>query len=157
MKRADQLQPLSRQHHLGLNLSRHAKQCLDTPQDIDKHWQNLTTYLNEMQSHFESADHSIKAALQPYKDTNPKVAAVLATLNEQQRALRTFMTDISNGEKLHTVTAKQVRELGNLLYDHMRFKERELFLIAQEFLNNEQLDNIYDASADNVKRIDENR
>ena len=36
MKRAAQLQPLSRQHHLGLNISRHAKECSDNPEDISK-------------------------------------------------------------------------------------------------------------------------
>ncbi len=37
MKRANQLQPLSRQHHLGLNLSRHAKECADESEEIAKH------------------------------------------------------------------------------------------------------------------------
>jgi hypothetical protein len=32
MKRANQLQPLSRQHHLGLHIGRHAKECADNPQ-----------------------------------------------------------------------------------------------------------------------------
>ena len=48
MKRANQLQPLSRQHHLGLNLSRHAKECADESEEIAKHWHNLTSYINDM-------------------------------------------------------------------------------------------------------------
>ena len=37
MKRANQLQPLSRQHHLGLNLSRHAKECTNETDEISEH------------------------------------------------------------------------------------------------------------------------
>ena len=61
MKRAAQLQPLSRQHHLGLNISRHAKECSDNPEDISKHWHKLTSYIDDLQS--QGSHHGIVKTL----------------------------------------------------------------------------------------------
>ena len=66
MKRTKQLQPLSRQHHLGLNISHHAKECGDNPQEITKHWQILTSYLADMYEHFRIEDNLIVNALMRY-------------------------------------------------------------------------------------------
>lgn len=159
MKRAKQLQPLSRQHHLGLNLSRHAKECIDEPAEISKHWLNITNYLQEMQNHFRIEDNLIVDALQPYQDTNPEVASVLNTLDEQHKALYQLMREgeASESSQRHPVTVTQVRELATLLYDHVRFEERELFPLVERYLTEAELDTIYAASPDSVKRSDENR
>ncbi|WP_367105246.1 hemerythrin domain-containing protein [uncultured Psychrobacter sp.] len=158
MKRANQLQPLSRQHHLGLNLSRHAKECVDEPQEIIKHWHNLTSYIDDMQNHFHIEDHLIGASLQPYQD-QPEVAAALNTLDEQHKSLHKIITEaeISEPSENKSVTAIQVRELGTLLYDHIRFEERELFPIAEKYLTEDELDAVYEASSEHVKRPDEGR
>lgn len=159
MKRAAQLQPLSRQHHLGLNLSRHAKECIDEPKEINKHWLNLTSYLNDMQHHFQIEDNLIANALQPYYNAQPEVASALRTLDEQHKSLHTFMSEVEEGAQSQSdlVTAEQVRKLGALLYDHIRFEERELFPLAERYLTKEELDAIYDASPNEIKRLDENR
>lgn len=159
MKRAAQLQPLSRQHHLGLNISRHAKECPDSPEDISKHWYNLTAYLNELQSHFDIEDHLIATALLPYSISKPEVASALTTLNEQHQSLQALMSQAQDSvnARSHPISAAQVKELATLLYDHIRFEERELFPIAERYLSTAELDTIYAASPDKVKRVDENR
>ena len=167
MKRAAQLQPLSRQHHLGLNLSRHAKECLDTPEEINKHWLNVTGYINEMQSHFRLEDNLIANTLRPYS-SEPEVASALATLDEQHNTLhkvavkdKVSETDAAAKDSLSTqsyvVSVIQVKKLATLLYDHIRFEERGLFPLAERYLTEKELDAIYDASSNSVKRADENR
>ena len=168
MKRANQLQPLSRQHHLGLNIARHAKECPDDHAAITKHWSALTAYLSDMHEHFHIEDTLIANALLPYKETQLEVASVLDTLEKQHQSLYEFMAKIktsirtkdskdSKDSKDNEVTVVKVKELGTLLYDHIRFEERELFPIVERYLTEEELDAIYAASPDSIKRMDEER
>lgn len=162
MKRANQLQPLSRQHHLGLNLSRHAKNCANEPHKINEHWHKLTAYIDQMRTHFDIEDDIIATALAPYRDSAPEVATALDTLNEQHVQLHKLISNAPNAHTFQTpqsseITATQVQTLGRLLYDHIRFEERELFPLAERYLTEEQLDAVYAASSDSIKRIDENR
>lgn len=155
MKRADQLQPLSREHHLGLVIGRHAKECEDTPEQILKHWTALTDYIHkDMTHHFGIEDDILIKAMMPYKDKEPKVGAVLDKLEAQHQELEQ-LTALNDNQT--TPTVDQVHKLANALYDHIRFEERELFPLAQTHLSEAELAAIYDASADNVKRADEGR
>lgn len=159
MKRAAQLQPLSRQHHLGLNLSRHAKECADEPNAIAENWLNITSYIDEMQQHFQIEDNLIAHALQPHSSSKSEVASVLSTLDAQHKSLHALMSEIQGLPKSQSnhVTVGQVKKLATLLYDHIRFEERELFPIVEHYLTTEELEAIYDASPDSIKHSDENR
>lgn len=162
MKRANQLQPLSRQHHLGLNIARHAKECPNDNAAITKHWSTLTAYLSDMHEHFHIEDTLIANALFPYKETQSEVASVLDTLEKQHKSLYEFMANAkasteAKDSKNIEVTVVEVKELGTLLYDHIRFEERELFPIVERYLTEEELDAIYAASPDSIKRMDEER
>lgn len=159
MKRATQLQPLSRQHHLGLNLSRHAKECPDEPNAIAKHWLNITSYIDEMKQHFQIEDNLIAHVLQPHSSSKPEVASVLNTLDAQHKSLHALMAEAQDLPQSQSdqVTVGQVKKLAALLYDHIRFEERELFPIVERYLTTEELEAIYDASPDSIKRSDENR
>ncbi|MBU5615756.1 hemerythrin domain-containing protein [Psychrobacter sp. TAE2020] len=159
MKRANQLQPLSRQHHLGLNLGRHGKECADNPQQIAEHWQALCCYMGEMHDHFKLEDDLIVKGLHPYRNTQPEVASVLDELATQHKALGKLITDIeaSLQSKASLPTVAQVRQLANLLYDHLRFEERELFPISEKYLTEAELDAVYEASPDDIKHLEERR
>ncbi|AMN50232.1 hemerythrin domain-containing protein [Psychrobacter sp. P2G3] len=159
MKRTNQLQPLSRQHHLGLHIGRHAKECADNPEQIAEHWQALSSYMSDMRHHFQIEDNLIVAALLPHQSTQPKVASVLDTLTTQHKLLHELTADIEASEenKSDTVTVQQVRQLANLLYDHVRFEERELFPVVEKYLTEDELDVIYEASPDSIKRSNESR
>ena len=156
MKRANQLQPLSRQHHLGLNLSRHAKECADESEEIAKHWHNLTSYINDMQYHFQIEDNLIANALEPYRATQPDVASVIETLDGQHKQLHQLINTVGKPDG-QDVTVTQVKELGTLLYDHIRFEERELYPTVEKYLTEAELDAVYEASPDSIKRPDESR
>lgn len=159
MKRANQLQPLSRQHHLGLHIGRHAKMCTDTPESIAEHWQALSTYISDMQSHFNLEDDLITHALLPYRSSQPEIGTALDTLEQQHELIRSLTAEIQaiQQDKNKTVTVHQVRQLGELLYEHVRFEERELFPIVEKYLTEDELNAIYAASDDDIKRLDELR
>lgn len=151
MKRADQLQPLSREHHLGLVISRHAKECANDVEEIAKHWTALTDYINQnMTHHFKVEDDLLLAKLEPYQHSHSQVAEVIEQITEQHHKLYQLVD-------LPSLSAAKVQELATTLYDHIRFEERELFPLAQRILSEQELDAIYKASAKNVKREDENR
>lgn len=157
MKRANQLQPLSRQHHLGLHVGRHAKECADNPQQIAEHWQALSSYMSDMRTHFSIEDNLIVTALLPHQSTQPEVASVLDTLEEQHKLLNEMTAEIQAAQDNNAVTVNQVKQLGNLLYDHVRFEERELFPVVEKYLTEDELDAIYAASPDDIKHLDEQR
>ena len=159
MKRANQLQPLSRQHHLGLNLSRHAKECTDEPAEIAKHWHYLMTYIKDMQAHFNIEDTLIAHVLEPYRASHTEVASVLETLDAQHKQLYKLMDETEHSQKSinKEVTAAQVQALGTLLYDLIRFEERELYPAVEKHLTEAELNAIYEASPDIIKRTDELR
>ena len=159
MKRANQLQPLSRQHHLGLNLSRHAKESLDEPKEIAKHWYNLTSYINDMAYHFQIEDNLIANALEPYRVTESDVASVLDTLDGQHKQLHQLMDEVEASQKHDNkdITVAQVKALGTLLYDHIRFEERALYPAVEKHLTEAELDAVYEASPDSIKRPNEVR
>ncbi len=151
MKRVDQLQPLSREHHQGLVISRHAKKCANDVAEIAKHWTALTDYINEnMTNHFKVEDDLMLAKLESYRHSHPKVAEVINKIAEQHDKLYQLIN-------LQSLSATKVQELGNALYDHIKLEERELFPLAQQLLSEQELNAIYDASSKNAKREDENR
>lgn len=159
MKRVNQLQPLSRQHHLGLNLSRHAKKCPDEPAEIAKHWYYLMAYIKDMQAHFKIEDTLITYALESYRASHTEVASVLDTLDVRHRQLYKLMDETEHSQKSinKEVTAAQVQALGTLLYDLIRFEERELYPAVEKHLTEAELNAIYEASPDSIKRTDELR
>ncbi|MEC5209508.1 hemerythrin-like domain-containing protein [Psychrobacter sp. PL15] len=179
MKRAKQLQPLSRQHHLGLHVGRHAKECADNPQQVTEHWQALSSYMSDMHDHFQIEDNLIVNALRPHQSNQPEVASVLGKLEQQHKRLHKLTAEIQatqDSKKGHAtdnisikdqvaidqvaiekITVEQVRELANLLYDHIRFEERELLPMVEKYLTEDELNAVYDASPDDIKHLDEQR
>lgn len=154
MKRAKQLQPLSREHHYGLHVSRHARECPDDAEQIREHWQALTDYITkDMTQHFQVEDDILLTALAPYRESELAVASVLQKLEQQHLQLER-LSQLKDGA---SPTVEQVRKLATALYDHVRFEERELFATAEKYLSTDELDAIYAASADHVKRPAEGR
>ena len=171
MKRVNQLQPLSRQHHLGLSLSTKAKKCTNDSEQIKQHWQALIRYIeHDMASHFDLEDDLLVSALLPHQSQNAEVQQVLATLEAQHQQLHQLITQGQRVEQSNQQpdpqlkqqsnqqpNQQQVIKLATALYEHIRFEERQLFPLAQSLLTTQQLEAIYNASDDNVKKTDEHR
>jgi hemerythrin-like domain-containing protein len=120
--------------------------------------------MNDMRHHFKIEDNLIVDALLPHQSTQPEVASALDTLEEQHKQLNALTAEIKasqenkNGHANDSVvTVEQVKALANLLYDHVRFEERELFPMVEKYLTEPELNAIYHASPDNIKHVDEQR
>lgn len=143
MYRIEQLRPLSRQHQLGLSLSRQAMQCPkdSTTDDIFRHWQALVAYVHDDRiAHFAIEERYLVAPLLANHGNHPKVMALgkqLLAEHEQLRTLSQLTESASNP------TINDLHALAQALYDHIRFEEREVFPVIQELLTTKQLDTAY--------------
>lgn len=142
MKRHPALQPLSRQHHLGLVIANKAKSATDD--DKLTHHQALVEYLTTaIPTHFEIE--------------RTRLADVILTKLSDDRAVKLAKQMLDEHEYIESLLANtdpsvdDVKELANALYDHIRFEERELFPIAETVLSDDELFAIYEASDENVK------
>ena len=111
-----------------------------------------------MAYHFQIEDNLIANALEPYRATKSDVASVLETLDGQHKQLHQLINTVEQSQKSGNkgVSVAQVHELGTLLY-HIRFEERELYPTVEKYLTEAELDAVYEASSDSIKRPDEGR
>ena len=147
MQRAEQLRPLSRQHHLGLNLGLKAGQfpMSASPAEVQMQWQKLIAFIHdELTSHFGvEEDYLVKPLLSEHPD-HPQVVELSTQLTAQHDELKQL------AQKANP-TIDDLRDLGDALYEHIRFEEREVFPLAQQLLSPQQLDEIYAQAGDDVK------
>lgn len=142
MKRHPALQPLSRQHHLGLVIANKAKSVTDDDKLI--HHQALVEYLTvAIPTHFEIE--------------RTRLVDVILTKLSDDKAVKLAKQMLDEHEYIESLlvntdpSVDDVKELANALYDHIRFEERELFPIAETVLSDDELFAIYEASDENVK------
>ena len=136
MNRHPCLQPLSREHHVGLVIAAKAKNCADTPESVNEYWQKLKLYLtDQIPRHFATEQQKI-------------ADVVLARLGEGEA--RTLMLEmlrqheqIEQMLELDAPTLADVRALAVLLHDHIRLEERQVFNLAQELMTEEELQAAY--------------
>ena len=132
MKRDKNLQELSRDHHHGLLLGWKIRQGLKLQVDP----QLIVDYIryffeSALSQHFEEEETQILTYLQ---DDN---ALKFRTVNDH-RAIKSMVEALSDNEKEPAAFLK----IAELLDDHIRFEERELFPYLQEQLSSEQLNEI---------------
>ena len=130
MKRAVQLRRLSSDHHRALVMAKKARRIAqdDTAQAATL-WQELEHYyVSELDEHFRIEESHL----------GKQLAAVgrhdlLHWLQQEHAKLRTFF------QADNSRSVAQLHALGELLAQHVRFEERELFNVAQELLGDEHL------------------
>ena len=149
MKRHPHLQPLSRQHHLGLVIATKAKSCMDNLSDISTHWTALKDYLTtQIPTHFDIEKTKIAEVIFAKSDNTAQ--ALADTMLAQHEYIESLLT-------INNPTSDDVKKLANALYDHIRFEEREVFAAAQEVLSDTELLAIYEASDESAKRPNQKR
>lgn len=126
MKRHEQLQELSREHHLALRLSLEAKRAIaaSDPQRIAAAAQACAAaFGSELEPHFVREEVDVLPLLAQAGET----ALVERTLDEhaEMRAL---------AARLPAAETATLERFALLLADHVRFEERELFEVAQTYL-----------------------
>ncbi len=132
LKRSKQLIPLSHEHHDGLLFVWKIRQGLQHNASIDK----LRTYAvwywhNHIKPHF----YQEEKILLPYMSSDHPMAIRLKKEHENIREL------ILNLDKEGDNTTFKL--LVDLINDHIRFEERELFGYLEQTLSSDQLDAIF--------------
>ena len=123
MKRHAALLQLSREHHTALKLARLARFASDSS-NADAIAEAAKTISGEFQyeidAHFDKEERELLPALEALGETE----LVRRTLAEHVE-LRAINQQLSHPD------AEILAHFGQLLYDHVRFEERELFKAAQ--------------------------
>lgn len=132
MKRAEQLIPLSHDHHQGLVVSQHALRLKDdaTVAEVEQHWLKLRDCLEEQaKHHFVIEEQFLLEPLAKLKGNAEMVARIYA----EHKAFEDF-TEKPVGQSLNELQA-----MAALLKEHIKYEERQVFARAQQVLTTEQL------------------
>ncbi|MCP5246594.1 MAG: hemerythrin domain-containing protein [Burkholderiales bacterium] len=135
MKRIAALKALSIDHHHGLVLARKAKMVGTAglqPNELQEIRMELRSHAETVLiSHFEIEESCIAAALNTLND--PDIDQLINRLYREHEALRQLFSSVDICNTAH------LKQLGELLEQHIRFEERELFEVAQTRLDDQAL------------------
>ena len=137
MKRIQQLQPLSMEHHLSLSL---AAKSIRTAQSGDADAIHhlcadiIDDYAKTWRPHF---DHEEQLIFQPYRDRDEKVRQLCDQLTDEHRQFDHMVEQMKAGDEAVLLP------FGELLKAHTRLEERELFPLISELLTPAELDVIH--------------
>lgn len=128
MKRHEQLQNLSREHHLALKLALLVRRALESgePPKIQAAATTCATaFVSDLEPHFIREESDVL----PLLAQAGEIALVERTLNEHDE-MRRLATKLD----LPTADLATLQRFGKLLGAHVRFEEHELFEVAQRHL-----------------------
>jgi hypothetical protein len=134
MKRARELKPLSEEHHLALVLARAAKRAADIEGPLDETWRRISAeYEQQLAPHFRVEEDMLVPPLRELGEYE-----MVDRLLEDHRKLKAFIES-----PVHSATA--LRAFGELLDQHVRYEEREVFERAQQILSPADLARVFEA------------
>ncbi|MCP8688816.1 hemerythrin domain-containing protein [Marinobacterium sedimentorum] len=140
MKRVPQLRDLSDDHHQGLVLARKAKMAALGQKEPcgPEIWAEVeAVFRRELEPHFEIEESFIAEPLRAAGESQ-----LAQRLCDEHEALRQYLMPG------HPRTLDDLRLFGELLQQHIRFEERELFQVAQHKLTSEELGAVAQACHD---------
>ena len=132
IKRSPQLAPLSREHHDGLLFVWKIRQGLENKTPLEQ-LRNYTLWFwrNHIKPHFFQEEKILLASLPPDHPLGLQ-------LKEEHDYIRELILGLDNEADARTLVI-----LCDLLNQHIRFEERELFCYLEELLPPEALDKIF--------------
>jgi len=142
MKRVEQLQPLSRDHHQSLLLAQQALKIssADNAQDIAHLCQQIVVdYPHTWKIHFAIEEQSIFAVL-INQTVHFEAAQLCRQLEKEHRLMDAYCEQMKAGDY------SCLHDFGHLLKQHTRMEERQLFPILETIFNTHELDSIYKLS-----------
>jgi hemerythrin-like domain-containing protein len=129
MKRAEALQPLSRDH---LNALLTAKELREA-NDADEARQAFLDFWRDHGEHHFRVEEEV---LLPWWARYAEVDRVgVSRMLEEHLEIRRQALRLQEGQG----SLEELHDLGKLLHDHVRFEERQLFRAIEDSLNAEQL------------------
>ena len=126
MKRSPALQPLSREHHTALLLSNtcvHAAQSGDAELVKQACQYAINLYTDELDAHFKIEEKSLLPLL-----TSPETQILVQRTLIEHQMLRGLL------ESLQQNDVDALNHFGKYLAAHVRFEERSLFPVLENFL-----------------------
>jgi hemerythrin-like domain-containing protein len=132
MKRAEALQPLSREHLKSLLAAKRLRDATDTAEagrDFLDFWET------EGKRHFRVEEEVL---LPGWALHRPVDRVAVARMLEEHLAIRRVALRVAAKE----ASLEELQDLGRLLDDHVRFEERELFPMVEDALAPEDLDRL---------------
>jgi Hemerythrin HHE cation binding domain len=132
IKRSPQLAPLSREHHDGLLFAWKIKQGLENRASMENmgHY-SMWYWRHHIRPHF----YQEEKILMPYMPADHPMAK---RLKEEHDHIRELIISLDEeADKRHLTL------LCDLVTQHIRFEERELFGYLEELLSPEQLDTVF--------------
>lgn len=140
MKRIEQLQYLSKDHHQSLVLANKCKKIIakDTNEVIkDFSYQLKQDFDVQWHKHFRIEEETI---FNVAKKKGKEISNLCKQLQEEHKVLLKMVENISNGNY------QLLHEFGQLLYDHTRLEERQLFPLVEQLFTEQELNNILQKS-----------
>jgi hemerythrin-like domain-containing protein len=132
IKRSEQLQPLSREHHDGLLFVWKLKQGLENRASLEKLKEFTGWYWrHHIKPHFFQEEK----ILIPFMPAGHPMAV---QLKKEHDYIRELILNIDREPDRHDLI-----RLSNLIESHIRFEERELFQFLEEHLSKNQLEEIF--------------
>lgn len=137
MKRVEQLQDLSREHHGSLVMAKKIATVATQGSDEEllEAIETVTEYYNnELEVHFQHEERTIFALI--FKDYKEHIDIATHLLKEHG-AIRNLIPGLT----LETAK-KELADFALMLKNHTRMEERELFPLVESLFTDEQLDAI---------------
>lgn len=142
MKRIKQLHPISKEHHLSLNLGQKALQACrkGDPEEIEQLCQKIVyEYPTMWRVHFQIEEETI---FEFFSDRTPEIKALCQQLLQEHQQFDSYYEQMKAGD--YSV----LEAFGTLLKEHTRTEERQLFPLLEQALSEEELELIYQTSCD---------
>ena len=136
MKRITQLQPLSNEHHQSLRLAKKCKDILakETDEVIKAFSLQLKDEFNtQWDKHFRTEEKTIFSVAE---SKGKEISEICQQLKKEHQTMEKMVESISAGDY------QLLHEFGQLLHDHTRLEERQLFPMVEDQFTQEELDNI---------------
>lgn len=125
MKRCSALRDLSNEHHHGLVLCKRAKKAAGT-EDEEKAWRGIQKrFVTDLEPHFQVEELVLLPALEQ--------------AGESELARRTLDEHVELRRLIGEDSPQAMTAFAELLTEHIRFEERELFEVAQQRLSAAEL------------------
>jgi hemerythrin-like domain-containing protein len=130
VKRTEELQPLSRQHHNGLLFCLLLKKGIDKQADLNVMQEFIQSFwYKDLHHHFDLEE----IYLAPLQKQYHQLQSPLERMVKEHYDLK----NIINENSLN-ITYATVKELRDTLEAHIRFEERELFPLIEETITQQQ-------------------
>lgn len=134
IKRSKQLAPLSREHHDGLLFAWKIKQGIANNATVEQMRKFALWYWRQ---HIKPHFFQEEKILLPYLPADNPMKHRLKEEHDHIRELVIGLDEGTDADKRHLII------LSDLINQHIRFEERELFPFMEQLLTPEQLDNVF--------------